>query len=132
MSKEIRPLTDMVIEGIEVSDAVNVLNRSESGRRRAVETFQGEKGDLVSISLKEGYKLGKDSTGKKLMIVQDSDDTQPRRLSGLVTWLSCHYVVVGLVTAVQGDLVDLEVEVPIEAIDNYRALTADMSKPYKI
>ena len=109
------------------------IERSESGRRRAVSTFQGENESLVSISLKEGYKLGKDSTGKKLMIVKDTDESKKRKLAGIVTWLSKHYVVIGLVSGVSDNkLVDLEIEVPIEAIDSYRALTADMTKKYMI
>ncbi|MEK6936975.1 MAG: hypothetical protein AABW58_02795 [Nanoarchaeota archaeon] len=110
--------SDIVIPSLDLGET----QRSQSGRRRAVETFQGERGDLVSISLKPGYKVGKDSTGKKLMFVKDPDDNYSRAVPGVVTWLSKHCIVLGLVSCLGSDKVDLDIEIPIETIDSYRTL----------
>ena len=129
MKEDKQPVnSDIIFESIDLGRR----ERSESGRLRAVRTFQGEKGDLVSISLKPGYKVGKDSTGKKLMMLHDPDDNYQRRLAGIVTWLSNHYAAVGLISGIENDEVDLEIEVPLQAIDSYRALTADMNRKYMI
>ena len=127
MSKEeniVITTADIILPSLDLGGT----GRSQSGRRRAVETFQGQRGDLVSICLKPGYKVGKDSTGKKLMFVSDNNDTYSRRAAGIVTWLSTHFVVLGLVSSFGDERVDLEIEVPLEAVDSYRGLTIDSSK----